>query len=74
MQRKADDSGWLVDILIGTANYCDSLVRTEIGNSILDTTNKYDFAMTDMTNDGRPNLVAISKSGSGKVELIVMAG
>lgn len=76
VQRKADASGWLVDILAGAANYRDFLVRTEVGRWVLDTDEKvnYDFAMLDMTKDGRPDLVAIQKSGSEKVELIVLAG
>lgn len=76
VQRKGDKSGWLVDILAGAANYRDFLVRTEVGSSTLnvDKAIRYDFAMTDMTGDGRPDLVAIQKSGGAKVELIVLAG
>lgn len=76
VQQKDDGSGWLVDILAGAASYRDFLVRTEIKSSILRTERDvfYDFAMVDMTGDARPDLVAIQKSGSTKVEVIVLAG
>jgi hypothetical protein len=81
IRKATDGSSFLVDILAGAADYRDFLVRTELKSAVLNTKVAYDFAMTDMTGDGRPDLVAIQKSGvekvgtdTPKVQLIVLAG
>jgi len=71
-----DDSAWLVDILAGAADHRDFLLRVEIKDSTLSTKEEYDFAMADVTGDGRPDLVAIQKTGvnNDKARIIVLVG
>ncbi|KAG8534026.1 uncharacterized protein KY384_000869 [Bacidia gigantensis] len=82
ISKASDGSAFSVDILAGAADYRDFLVRAEVKAAILNTHVDYDFAMTDMTGDGRPDLVAIQKSGlrpkkgekKAKAQIIVLAG
>jgi hypothetical protein len=72
--KNQDESAWLVDILAGAADHRDFLLRVEISDSTLSTKEEYDFAMTDVSGDGRPDLVAIQKTGVDKARVIVLVG
>lgn len=52
------------------------LIRVVIKNSTLSTKEKYDFAMMDVTGNGRPDLVAIQKTGvdNDKARVVVLVG
>jgi len=61
VHREKDNSGDLVNILAGTTACRNFLVLIEAKSSVLSTEKGayYNFAIVDMTKDGRPDLVSI---------------
>ena len=63
-----------VHILSGASNFGQFILQT--GTALHETGNEFNFAMSDWDRDGKPDLVAIKKSGtgSGKTEVHILSG
>jgi len=63
-----------VHILSGASNFQRFIVQT--GTALHETDGSFDFAVTDWDRDGRPDLVAIKKSGTGtnSTEVHILSG
>jgi hypothetical protein len=63
-----------VHILSGASNFSQFILQT--ATALSETGNEFNFAMSDWDRDGKPDLVAIKKSGtgSGKTEVHILSG
>ena len=63
-----------VHILSGESNYSSFILHT--GTALPETSGEFEFVMADWNNDGKPDLVAIKKNGTGtnKTEVHVLSG